>query len=513
MNWDHRELEIKLSTDSVGLKAAFESRALGGAHGKAPAARSFVSTYFDTPDRVLSTRRIVLRSRRSGRSAPLIGVKWPPKSNGDVFSRGEIEARGRAGELDLSLLGEEIAAELGQIIGERTLEPQFETRIKRRTRLITAGAARIEIAFDDGEIVAGDRRAHVAEVEFELKSGDAADLYDLAIRALEAAPLRLDVASKSERGFRLVDGLVSTPVKAREPSFAPGATLDDAIASVVGNTLAHFLANLASLRESDDPEAIHQLRVGLRRMRSALGMFNRLIPCGEFDAFRAEAKRIATALGPARECDAFSDLLAAGPRRASADGSVFAAIDAALSKRRQALYAEARDLIDAKENAAFALKLQAFLSRRGWRNAAGGSSPALAAPVKQFSSQTLNRLRKRVLKRGRKLVSLPDVERHQVRIALKNLRYAAEFFGGLYGDPGNYRSYLRAVSRLQDIFGAHNDAAGAQSLLDALGARAEADTAFAAGVVLGWCERHAEIAETELDEAWRRFKRLDPFWR
>ncbi len=513
MTPNNRELEIKFSTDLPGLKAALASPALGGASGKAPAARRLVSTYFDTPDRALNKRRIVLRVRRSGRAAPIIGVKWPPKANGEAFSRGELEARSPSGELDLSLLGGEIAAELGKIIGGRALEPQFETRIKRRTRLLTAGAGQIEIAFDEGEIVAGDRRTPVTEVELELKSGDSAELYELAIRAVEAAPLRLDVVSKSERGFRLVDGLVATPARAHDPLFAPGANLDDAIASVVGETLAHFLANFAALRETDDPESIHQLRVALRRMRSALGMFNRLVPCAEFDAFRAEAKRIATALGPARECDAFSDLLADGPRRVSTGASVFAAIDAALAERRQTLYAEARDLIDAKETAVFALKLQAFLSKRGWRDAAGEKTPGLFAPVTQFSSQTLSRLRKRVLKRGKKLVSLPDDERHRVRIALKNLRYAAEFFGGLYGDPGSNRSYLRAVSRLQDILGAHNDAAGAQRLLDALGARAEPDTAFAAGVVLGWCERHAEIAETELEEAWRRFKRLDSFWR
>jgi triphosphatase len=513
MSRNNRELEIKLSTDSPGLQAAFESPALGGAPGKGPGARGLVSTYFDTQDRTLNKRRIALRVRRSGRAAPLIGVKWPPNSNSDTFSRGEIEARGRSGVLDLALLGEDVAAELREIIGDRSLEPQFETRIKRRTRLVVAGAAQIEIAFDDGEIVAGDRRARVTEVELELKSGDATALYDLAARAVEALPFRLDVTSKSERGFRLVEGGVIAPVKARDPIFAPGATIDDAITSVVGNTLAHFLANLAPLRESDDPEAIHQLRVALRRMRSALGMFNRLAPCAEFDAFRAEAKRIATALGPARECDAFSDLLAAGPRRASDEGSVFAGIDSALSERRQALYAEARQLIDAKETTVFALKLQAFLARRGWRNAVGELLSNLTAPVTQFSSQTLERLRKRVVRRGRKLVLLPDNERHQVRIALKNLRYAAEFFGGLYEDPGGYRTYVRTVARLQDILGAHNDAAGAQSLLDGLGARAEAGTAFAAGVVLGWCERDAEIAETELGEAWRRFKRLDPFWR
>jgi triphosphatase len=511
MSRNNREVEIKFSTDSPGLKAAFEAPLLGGAPSKGVSARNLVSTYFDTLDRSLNKRRIALRVRRSGRAAPLIGVKWP--SHGDAFSRGEFEARGHSGEPDLALLGEEIAAELEEIIGDRSLEPQFETRIKRRTRVISAGTARIEIAFDNGEVVAGDRRRRVLEVELELKSGNASELYDLAARAVETLPFRLDVTSKSERGFRLVEGAVASPVKARNPIFAPGATIDDAIASIVGNTLTHFLANLAPLRESDDPEAIHQLRVALRRMRSALGMFNRLRPCAEFDAFRAEAKRIATALGPARECDAFSDLLAAGPRRALADGSVFAAIDAALSKRRQALYAEARQLIDAKETSLFALRLQAFLTRRGWRNATGEQLAEIAAPVAQFSSATLERLRRRVAKRGRKFILLPADERHRVRIALKNLRYAVEFFGGLYEESGGYRTYVRTVSRLQDILGAHNDAAGAQLLLDGLGARAKAGTAFAAGLVLGWCERDAEIADAELGEAWRRFKRLDPFWR
>ncbi|ARN82240.1 CYTH and CHAD domain-containing protein [Methylocystis bryophila] len=512
MSGIHRELEIKFSTDLAGLKEALEAPALGGAPGKRIGSRSLVSTYFDTPDHILNERRIAVRVRRVGRAAPLVGLKWLPTSRGDAFSRGEVEARGPGIMPDLALFGEEIATELGEIIGDRPLEPQFETRIKRRTRLVSAGTAQIEIAFDEGEIVAGDRRARVIEVELELKSGDASELYDLAARAVQALPLRLDVTSKSERGFRLVGGAVAAPVKARDPIFPPGATFDDAIGSVVGNTLAHFLANLASLRESDDPESIHQLRVALRRMRSALGMFNRLRPSAEFDAFRAEAKRIATALGPARECDAFGDLLAAGPRRASADGAVFGGIESALSARREALYAEARQLIDAKETTVFSLRLQAFLTRRGWRNAPGELA-SLTTPVTQFSSETLERLRKRVLKRGKKLVMLPDAERHKVRIALKNLRYAAEFFGGLYEDSGGCRSYIRTVARLQDILGAHNDAAGAQMLLDGLGARAEPGTAFAAGVVLGWCERDAEVADAELGEAWRRFKRLDPFWR
>ena len=514
MGGNNRELEIKFSTDSPGLKAAFDSPALGGAADRGATSRKLVSTYFDTDDGALSKHRISLRVRRAGRGAPIVAIKWPVASKGDAFSRGEIEVRSRSPVPNLTLFSEEVAAELIKIIGDRPLQPQFETRIRRRTRLIGAGTAQIEIAFDDGEIVAGDRRTRVAEVELELKSGDASDLFEFAAHAIVALPLRLDVTSKAQRGFRLARGATAEPVKAGAPRFAPSATVDDAIREILGHTFTHFLANIAPLREGDDPEAIHQLRVALRRMRSALGMFARVTPCAEFDTFRAEAKRIATALGPARECDAFSDLLAAGPRRALAGVSVFAGIDAALEQRRRALYAEARQLIDAQGTSVFALRLQAFLIRCGWRNAAAGEQlENLITPATQFSSDMLDRASKRVAKRGKHVVSLTNEERHMVRIALKKLRYAAEFFGGLCGEAGKRRAYIRTVTRLQDILGAHNDAVGAQTMLDSIDARAEANMALATGVVLGWCERNTEVADAELEAAWRRFKRLRPFWR
>lgn len=510
----NRELEIKLLTDAVGLTAALSSQVLGGDMGDAPIARTIVSTYFDTPEHALRKRRIALRVRKVGRAAPLQTVKWQDLAHGNAFSRGEVEVRGGEDAPDLALFGDDIAAELRDIAADQPLEARFETRIKRHTRLVSAGTASIEVAFDDGEIVVGDRRARVCEIELELKSGDPSELYELASRAVGALPLRLDISSKSERGYFLADGAIAAPVKARGQDFAPGATVDDAISAIIGDTLMHFLANLAPLRSTDDPEGIHQLRVSLRRMRAALGIFKRLAPSAEFELFRLESKRIASALGPARECDAFVELLEEGPRRSRADATVFAGIDSALARRRDTLYADARKLVDAQETSIFVLKLQAFLARRGWRNTVQSQQlAALTAPAAEFGGATLDRLRKRVLKRGRNLVSLPDEERHEVRIALKKLRYAAEFFGALYDDASAYRPYVRAVSRLQGILGAHNDAAGAQSLLDLLESRRQADTAFAAGLVLGWCERNAEVADVELREAWRRFKRLDPFWR
>lgn len=508
-----QELEIKFATDAEGLSAAFSSPLLGGGSDAQAVTRNLTSTYFDTPDQSLLARRIALRVRKSGRSAPQIAVKCPEKT-ADAFSRGEIEVRGRGFFPELDLFGPELSEKLKKLIGDQPLQPQIETRIKRRTRVLQIGAATVEIAFDDGVIVAQDRSVAVKELELELKTGEPAELYDLALRVAHELPLRLDIASKADRGFRLRAAAAARPVRAAAPDYGPDATLDDAIAAVLGSTLAQYLANFAPLREGDDPESIHQLRVAMRRMRSALGIFRRAAPCAEFEVFREEAKRIASALGPARESDAFCALVAAGPRKVVKDATAFEAVDELVERRRLDLYREARGFINSAQVSIFALTVQAFVTRRGWRNAVAGDGLAvLGAPANQFAAESLERLHKKAIRRGRKLLKLGAEERHKVRLSLKKLRYCAEFFGGLFGEAAEQRAYVRAAAVVQDLLGAHNDAAGAEAFLVKLGARASVDTAFAAGVVAGWCERHAEFADLELEDAWRTFKRVEPFWR
>lgn len=513
MNSNSREIELKFATDPAGLAAALASKLLSRDGTEAPG-RLLSSTYFDTPDRELQRRRMVLRIRRAGRGVPLMGLKWQPASFEGPFARGELEIRSPGVVPDLNLFSEPVAGELRRIIGDRPLEPQFESRVKRRTRLLTFGASQIEAAFDEGEIVAGDRRAPISELELELKSGDPADLYDFATRLTESLPLRLDVVSKAERAFLLADNAVPAPVKARSPEFSADCTLDEAISIVTASALRQFLANWASLHADAHPESVHQMRVALRRMRSALAMFNREIPCPEFEVFRAEAKRIATDLGAARECDAFDDLVKSGPAAYFADADLFGPLLALVGERRKVVFEEARRLIEAPETTQFAVRLQGFLTRRGWRNGLSGDElPRLTQSAKSFAAASLERLYKRVLKRGRNLLALPDEERHNVRIALKNMRYGAEFFGVLFTGSEGQRPFLRAVANLQDLLGAHNDAASAEGFLASLEAGDRPQTAVAGGIVLGWFGRGASVTDSQLGRAWKDFRRAPTFWR
>lgn len=505
-----REVEIKFIADSAGLAAALASPLLR-AHAAATPARKLTTIYFDTPDADLQKRRIALRVRRDGRKAPVMALKWAPEAGEGAFSRGEVEIPVAKLQPDLSLFQGEIGDLARRLVGDKPLEAKYETRVSRIVRLVSQGATKIEVAFDQGLIVAGELSKPLCEIELEFKSGEARDLYEFAAVLTESLPLRLDVTSKAERAWRLATGLLSTPVKVKSVALAPELMLDEAIARIILSNCDHFVANFASLRESDDPESIHQMRVALRRLRAALAMFKRVIPCGEFELFRAEARDLASAMGPARDSDALRELIEDGPLAHLGDKKNFTPLLEALEARRVEAYRDARVMLESPRATGFVLRLSAFVARRGWRNAVSGPQLAsLTEPVVVFASEALERLYKRVLRRGRNLASLPDEQRHQARIALKNLRYGAEFFAPCYEGPREAAGFIRPMAVLQNLLGAHNDAASAEHFLSL---PHDAETARAAGVVTGWFARGSLVADEKLTKTWKNFKQAKPFWR
>lgn len=507
-----RELEIKFRTDAAGLKAALASTLLPK-KGAADAPRtSLNSVYFDTPSRDLKKQKIVLRVRKS-RSAYVMGLKWVAPPTEGPYSRGEIEVEARGPEPEIDLFKEEIASELKRLAGGQPLEPQFETQIKRRVRTLDLGRGVVEAAFDEGFIVAGENRLPATEIELELKSGEPASLYELAIRCAESLPICLEPSSKAERGFLVAAGENPTPVFAGPLQFPAEATVDDAVTTIIGAALNHFLANWPALNPTHGAEAIHQMRVALRRLRIALALFKRALPSPEFETFRIDSKQIGCDLEAARSWDVMREMIEGGPLTHYQRSEGFNALLKAVEGRRCTAYAAAKALIDNPATSRFVLRMQAFLAGHAWRNSLGaGELSALTAPAQHFAAGVLDRLHQRALKRGKRLLRLSSAERHQVRISLKKVRYAAEFFSELFSARARKKPYLRRVARLQDLLGAANDAACAEGLLHDLGTTGP-EVANAAGIVLGWYGRGAQIADDDLQDAWSSFARNDPFWR
>jgi inorganic triphosphatase YgiF len=504
-----REVEIKFAANAEGLAAALASPLLSGAES-APG-RQLTSIYFDTPGWDLQNSRMALRVRSTDRGAPIMTLKWQPEAAEGVFVRGEIETPVAGLEPDLSLFDAAMGEKLRALIGENPLEAKYETRVWRVARMVDQSGAAIEAAFDEGVILVGERSRPLCEVELELKSGEPRQFYEFAALVVEQSPLVLDMVSKAQRAFHFAVGTAPAPVKMRPVALPDEVILDEALSQIILGCCSHFTANWAALREGDDPEAIHQMRVALRRLRAALAMFKHAIPCAEFQAFRTEAGDLATAMGPARDCDALRELIEIGPMAHFGEAKDFSSLLDALEARRRAAYTEARALLASKRPTIFVLKLSAFVARRGWRNALSAEQLAiLTEPVGIFAAQALDRLYKRVLKRGKNLAALPDAARHQARIALKNLRYGAEFFAPCFAEARTVHPFLRATAQLQTVLGAHNDAASADQFLSG---RHESEAARAAGLVTGWYARGAIIADERLARDWKDFRRIKPFWR
>jgi triphosphatase len=506
-----REIEIKLVTDADELSRAMALQVLSTGEKDKPR-RSLHAVYFDTLHRDLRKDSIILRIRKL-RGKFYMGFKQTSPLTDGAFRRREVECVVATLEPDISVLGPEIEAELEFILQGRPLQPLFEILVKRLTRTLQSGRSQIEVAFDSGIVSVGHRQAKFNEIEFELKFGDEASLYDLALQVCTALPLQLGTLSKADRGFVLLTGGGFESRRAAHLQLSEHATLDDAIGATLASSINHFTANWPAFNQSRDPESVHQMRVALRRLRAALSLYSHTFPCSEFGAFRAEAARLASALGQARDWDVFLDLIESGPLPQTQQEAEFDSVFNAIEARRKASYEIARASVGAQATTRFVLDIHAFLAHHGWRNACAATElPRLIDPVREFAEEVLKRLHKRVLKRGKRPENLSPEDRHRLRIAVKQVRYASEFFGGVFHSGAEVRAYTRAVSVLQDAFGAFNDRIIATRMLRELEAEVGSEGARAVGIIIGWYAREAEFVDQQLGKAWKAFKHTPTFW-
>lgn len=162
----------------------------------------------------------------------------------------------------------------------------------------------------------------------------------------------------------------------------------------------------------------------------------------------------------------------------------------------------------------FALSLEHFVARRGWRNGVPEDHLLwLAEPVAGFAARSLDRLHRKLRKRGRHFGSLTPEARHALRIKLKQMRYATEFFGRLFHPSSAAERYGHRAAALQDLLGQVNDATIGLRLMKELDFGADAEFAYAAGVAAGWCGRGSLGDKPALREAWRPILRADRYWR
>jgi len=460
------------------------------------------SSYFDTPELKLRDAGMSLRVRQVGDR----NVQTVKTTQGrGLFERSEWESDIATAEPDLDRLSYTPAGE--RLNGDsKRLEAVFVTSVDRGVRHWTHGRAMVEIAVDRGEIKAGAAREPILELELELKTGPEADLYAFVEELADFAPLKLSFGSKRDRGYRLLSGEPEAAVTAPKIELLPDMRLGDAFAAVMRSCLMQIDANARMVRRGDDEAALHQARIGIRRLRAALSVFKPLIEDQAYVWVKAEAAAVGKALNAARDLDVFLTAIHLDDSAFENEPAVARLVDRVRAARKEA-YAEVRNVMESDRFAQFVLKTALWVECGPWTQAAAGTA-LREHPVAVFAAQVLESRTRRLKKRLKGLAGADVEARHAARILAKKLRYAAEFFEtATQAKAGARKRFIKRLRAVQDRLGALNDIAKRRetAMLPRSGRNA-ADLAFAAGLIVaqGKTQERAAIASAvEAAKAWR----------
>ncbi|MFO1323868.1 MAG: CHAD domain-containing protein [Burkholderiales bacterium] len=488
--------------------------------GRARRAR-LVSTYYDTDAGTLAEAGVALRIRRDGKRW-VQAVKGPAAATkgGGMSTRAEFEWPVKGPRLDPLRFA---ATPFRRVLGRAEqggLSPQFTTDFTRTTiPLVFPDSTMALLCIDVGEVrTADDRpvaRAPLSEVELELEAGDVMRLFELAHALAADLPLSLEPESKAKRGYALRRPRVAAPVRAADAELPGKATAGVAFAAIIRSCLAQIEGNAHGVLSDEDPEWIHQMRIGVRRLRACLSLARRGIATARIEPLRVELRWFAQALGPARDYDVFAATTLPAFRDAVVRGSAAATLAPALAKLSARAAVWRRDAHTAARAAVasprFLRLVLAAAALAAAPDADAQHSQAhagrLAEPAREFARPLLKRRHNALLALGNDLAHSPPEARHAARLAAKKLRYAAEFFAGLYPKKRT-RAYRKVLAALQEELGAWNDAAVAARLAGELaGAQSPAAAAFN-----GWAAALGAERSEALAAAWNRFAKARPFW-
>ncbi len=510
-----QEIELKLEVPPRTIGKLKRMRPLRGANGPARE-KELVSVYFDTARHKLRKNGMSLRVRHIG-DKRVQTVKAGRQSAAGLFQRHEWEAPIQSDTPDLRAARR---TALNGLVNKKlvhALKPVFETRIRRTVLPLERRGSRIELTLDEGQVRLGRKSAPISEVELELKRGRPADLFTVARDLTKHVPARFAVRSKADRGYDLVGDQPVVAVRAPKIALARCTSTGEAFHAIALGCLHHLAANEPAVREQD-PEGVHQMRVGLRRLRAAMAVFSDLTDDEESARIKAELKWLTNELGPARELDVYVTGNIKPLQRTLPDERGLDALQSDLAARRASAFARARTAVESARYRTLVLDTLSWIEGGRWTTTDDAMIGALRRRnARDFANDELTRRVGKITKRAGKLAKLDARRRHKLRIAIKKLRYATEFFASLFDGRKAHkrlRRFARELKHLQNRLGALNDIAVHQKLAGNVAGRngRKRQRAFAIGLVSGREQtRVAPLREAAVLAA-DRFAQVRPFW-
>ena len=472
-------------------------------------AQAIESHYWDSADRRLAGRGLSLRLRKAGGrweqtlkapgSTPVERLEETVSRPGRWAADGPppepaLFAGSRAGkQLERALAGGKKAA---------VLERVHASIVTRRAVHVAIGGAEIELALDRGAIAAGSRSLALCELEAELKHGDVAGLIAFARTSVDAHGVWLSTITKAARGDRLATGDAGPrAVKARPPALDKRQGGEAIFRAMLRSCLDQVLANASVLAAGDvDDDVVHQLRVGIRRLRTAsreLGAWQGALGPG----WEAPMVQVFRELGDYRNRRTVARtmherLVAAGsPAPTIGLATKLASSDPVRSVRSAPFQHALLDLL------AFLLE-PARLPPRDTSRADPGEAR------RRTIAGRLDKLHARLTRDAHRFEHLAEAERHRARKRLKRLRYLSELVAPLYR-RGRFRSFVEHVEPAQDELGRYMDLLVATDLARETAEGSEPRAWFD----VGWLTAQMPRAVERCGSALNRITSARPFWK
>jgi triphosphatase len=477
---DHGEVELKFELDR---RAANKVRHHPLLADSSPLTSSLSSVYFDTSKGKVHKAGYSLRVRQDDDDRRTQTVKTNGGGAG-LFDRGEWEAPVDHLAPERKALKRTPLGKLKKLEGK--LEPTVCSAVERTTWLIDRGGSLVEVVLDSGTISAGDQDEAFHELELELRAGPADAMFGIAQELAESIPLEVGVLSKEERGRMLAEGAFDHEQKASEPAVQRDLTVAQAFALIVHECVRHFRLNQALIIAERDPEALHQARVAIRRLRTAFSLFRPAIRQASLAPLRRELRDFIEPFGEARNLDVFldhrGDELGWRDRRKLKSG-------------RDDAYERVIESLNRARSRSMLLDLVQWTASPDWQK-----KPA-SDLIEKFAARQLDAVWKKVRGRASKVGDLRERELHRLRIDIKKLRYAVEFLAPLYRRKAT-RKFGASLEAMQDCLGLiHDDMVGRQIVADfGLGEPGRTEAV----------SRSRQLRK--LDRRFRRLKRHSRFW-
>jgi len=475
------EIELKLQLTPQTARQLPAHPLLAGIK---PQGQHLLNTYYDTPALELNARRIGVRFRKKG-VRWLLTVKSAATVSGGLALRDEWETPAKPGQFDFSHVD---APKFRAVLDEARprLQAIFTTDFRRMTWQVPFGKSLIELVLDRGRIESDGRVTPICEIELELISGEMGDIFAIARQLQETLDLRPAVASKAERGYALFNKAQEKPFRAKAAILDATMSPVEAFRAIALGCLEQFQRNEGGLVSgSEDPEYVHQARIALRRLRSAIKLFAPVLPADFVTTFNLAWQSLGGALGETRNWDVFVSetmppILADFPtdrntRRLLAEGM----------RRAKRARAASAHLVGSPDYSRLIVEFTAAVY--GLQDQQGRGLTKLARKRLRSRDRQARLLAERV-------AELTPEERHQMRICFKKLRYAIEFFAPLF-PPKRLRPNLLALTHLQDELGLINDQVTARILVE------QTLEGRTPGPVHGWIAGRHELLIHELPEA------------